>query len=405
MEGLLSLRSPGSRVHVRVVSPSLYRSHGSVTNVSIRRSVSGISMEKNSLRVSSFSPIRAQQEGLAMASSAVDGKDNNALRIKEWEIGMYQEEIASSQGIKIRRRKPRKAPSGYVGPFELRLQGEDESESPRDVLEEIIWYKDEEVSRMKEQTPFSELEKAMENAPPTRDFVGALRAAHARTRLPGLIAEVKKASPSRGILRENFDPVEIAQAYENGGAACLSVLTDEKFFKGGFENLEAIRTAGVKCPLLCKEFVVDPFQIYYARAKGADAVLLIAAVLTDLEITYMLKLCNRLGLAALVEVHDEREMGRALGIEGIELVGINNRNLGTFEVDISNTKKLLEGEHGRVIRERDMIVVGESGLFTPEDIAFVQEAGVRAVLVGESIVKQNDPKKGIAGLFGRDISR
>ncbi|WRX10065.1 SET domain - like 7 [Theobroma cacao] len=163
-----------------------------------------------------------------------------------------------------------------------------------------------------------------------RDFVGALKAAHSRTGLPGLIAEVKKGSPTRGILREDFYPVEIARAYEKGGAACLSVLTDEKYFKGSFENLEAIRSAGVKCPVLCKEFVIDAWQIYYARIKGADGIRLIAAVLPDLDIRYMVKICKMLGLAALVEVHDEREMDRVLGIEGIELIGINNRNLGKF---------------------------------------------------------------------------
>uniref|UniRef100_A0A6N2MPR1 indole-3-glycerol-phosphate synthase n=1 Tax=Salix viminalis TaxID=40686 RepID=A0A6N2MPR1_SALVM len=160
----------------------------------------------------------------------------------------------------------------------------------------------------------------------------------------------------------------------------------------------------MQCPLLCKEFVVEAWQIFYARVKGADAILLIAAVLPDLDIKYMTKICKMLGLTALVEVHDEREMDRVLAIEGVELIGINNRNLETFEVDISNTKRLLEGERGQLIRQKDIIVVGESGLFTPDDIAYVQEAGVKAVLVGESIVKQSDPGKGISGLFGKDIS-
>ncbi|KAJ4897534.1 hypothetical protein Rs2_24334 [Raphanus sativus] len=398
MEALVPVQSAGQRLPVRLVSPSLHRCIGSV---SIRRPVSGFAMDT---RISSKTPsqftIRAQQS-LGVASSSSSSSVENDLRIKEWEVDMYQNELAISQGIRIRRKPPSKAPLGYSGPFELRLHNAD---SPTNILEEITWYKDQEVSRMKEVNPLEALKKAVENAPPTRDFVGALRMAHQRTGFPALIAEVKKASPSRGILKENFDPVEIAQAYERGGAACLSVLTDQKYFKGGFENLEAIRSAGVKCPLLCKEFIVDPWQIYYARTKGADAVLLIAAILTDLEITYLLKLCKKLGLATLVEVHDEREMGRVLGIEGIELVGINNRSLETFKVDISNTKKLLEGEHGRQIREKDMIVVGESGLFTPDDIAYVQAAGVKAVLVGESIVKQNDPEKGIAGLFGKNIS-
>ncbi|XP_048126920.1 indole-3-glycerol phosphate synthase, chloroplastic-like isoform X2 [Rhodamnia argentea] len=315
---------------------------------------------------------------------------------------MYQDEVAASQGIRIRRRPPTGPPLHYVGPFEFRLQNE--GNTPRNKLEEIVWHKEKEVSQLKGKQPLVMLRKALQNAPPTRDFIGALKAAHERTGLPGLIAEVKKASPSRGVLREDFDPIEIAHAYEKGGAACLSVLTDEKYFQGSFDNLEAIRSAGIKCPLLCKEFIVDAWQIYYARVKGADAILLIAAVLPDLDIRYMIKICKMLGLAALVEVHDEREMDRILGIEGVELIGINNRNLETFEVDISNTQKLLLGERGQLIRQKDIIVVGESGLFTPDDIAYVQEAGVKAVLVGESLVKQSDPGKGIAGLFGKDIS-
>ncbi|KAK5819330.1 hypothetical protein F383_18769 [Gossypium arboreum] len=388
MEGLVSMKTaPGISFH-SIPSPNQR------PNFFLRRS----SMDLQHRRFH-FPSIRAQQSG-----TIFPGKEDeeDSLKLREWEVGMLQNEVAASQGIRIRRRPPSGPPLHYVGPFEFRLQNE--GNTPRNMLEEIVWHKDVEVSQMKEKKPLLSLKKVIENAPPTRDFVGSLKAAHLRTGLPGLIAEVKKASPSRGILRENFDPAEIARAYEKGGAACLSVLTDEKYFKGSFENLEAIRNAGVKCPLLCKEFVIDAWQIYYARIKGADAILLIAAVLPDLDIRYMIKICKMLGLAALVEVHDEREMDRVLGIEGIELIGINNRNLETFEVDISNTKKLLEGERGQMIRKKDIIVVGESGLFTPDDVAYVQEAGVKAVLVGESIVKQSDPGKGISGLFGKDIS-
>ncbi|KAK4479381.1 hypothetical protein RD792_014893 [Penstemon davidsonii] len=353
----------------------------------------------------SFPSIKAQQFDMKDGPAVVsDSKISNgdALKAKEWEVGMFQDELAASQGIRIRRRRPTGPPLYYVGPFEFHLQNE--GSTPRNILEEIVWQKDVEVSQMKEKEPLLVLKNILDNAPPVRDFVGALRQANKRTGFPGLIAEVKKASPSRGVLRENFDPVEIAKAYEKGGAACLSVLTDEKYFQGSFENLEAIRNSGVQCPLLCKEFVVDAWQIYYARTKGADAILLIAAVLPDLDIKYMVKICKSLGLAALIEVHDEKEMDRVLEIEGIELIGINNRDLGTFKVDIGNTKKLLEGERGRRIREKGIIVVGESGLFTPTDIAYVQEAGVKAVLVGESIVKQKDPTAGITQLFGKDIS-
>ncbi|KXG26508.1 hypothetical protein SORBI_3006G112600 [Sorghum bicolor] len=310
------------------------------------------------------------------------------------------EVVPGVDGIRIRRRPVTGPAVHYVGPFQFRL--ENEGNTPRNILEKIIWDKDVEVSQMKERRPLYMLKGPLEAAPPARDFVGALKASYDRTGLPALIAEVKKASPSRGVIRENFDPVQIAQAYEKNGAACLSVLTDEKYFQGSFNNLEAIRNAG--CPLLCKEFIVDAWQLYYARSKGADAVLLIAAVLPDRDIKYMLKICKILGMAALVEVHDEMEMDRVLGIDGVQLIGINNRNLETFEVDITNTKKLLEGERGQIIAQKDVIVVGESGLFTPDDISFVQNAGVKAVLVGESLIKQEDPGKAIAGLFGKDIS-
>ncbi|CAN8265735.1 unnamed protein product [Cochlearia groenlandica] len=370
-----------------------------------QRRLSTISLRRHT-RSSSCSPLRAQQsgvtEGSESVSSSLEGKVSDLKKINEQEVGKYQNEVVESQGIRIRRRPPTGPPLHYVGPFEFRLQNE--GNTPRNILEEIVWHKDKEVSQMKERRPLYTLKKALENVPPPRDFIGALKSAHLRTGLPGLIAEVKKASPSRGILREDFDPVEIALAYEKGGAACLSVLTDEKYFKGSYENLQAIREAGVKCPLLCKEFIVEAWQIYYGRSKGADAILLIASVLPDLDIKYMIKICKILGMATLVEVHDEREMDRVLAIEGVELIGINNRNLETFEVDIGITKKLLEGERGELIRQKDILVVGESGLFTPEDIAYVQEAGVKAVLVGESLIKQSDPGKAISTLFGRDIS-
>ncbi|TXG55570.1 hypothetical protein EZV62_020826 [Acer yangbiense] len=398
MEGLVSLKTtpPGISFHASPPSTT------TTTSTSARR----FSLVRRSLLASSMGTRRrngvSETKDESATVSPANGDVETALKAKEWEVGMFHNEVAATQGIRIRRRPPTGPPQHYVGPFEFRIQSE--GNTPRNILEEIIWHKDVEVAQLKERRPLFRLKNALDSAPPTKDFVGALRAAYQQTGLPGLIAEVKKASPSRGILREDFDPVEIAQAYEKGGAACLSVLTDEKYFKGSFENLEAIRNAGVKCPLLCKEFIVDAWQIYYARTKGADAILLIAAVLPDLDIKYMIKICKMLGLATLVEVHNEREMDRVLGIEGVELIGINNRSLETFEVDISNTKKLLEGERGQKIREKDIIVVGESGLFTPDDIAYVQEAGVKAVLVGESIVKQSDPGKGIAGLFGKDIS-
>ncbi|PIA25517.1 hypothetical protein AQUCO_11200024v1 [Aquilegia coerulea] len=346
------------------------------TNFIVRKS---ISMEGNGKNNLSLRCIRAQQSDSSDEAAVIMSEVNDpevVLKVKEWEVGKFQDEIAERDGIRIRRRPPTGPPQHYVGPFEFRLQNE--GNTPRNILEEIIWHKHVEVTQLKERRPLHTLKKAAESMS-GRDFIGALKASYLRTGLPALIAEVKKASPSRGVLKENFDPVQIAQAYEKAGAACLSVLTDKKYFQGSFENLEAIRKAGVKCPLLCKEFIIDAWQIYYARSKGADAILLIAAVLPDLDIKYMTKICKLLGLATLVEVHDEREMDRVLAIDGIELIGINNRNLETFKVDMSNTKRLLEGKRGEIIRQKDIIVVGESGMFTPDDIAYVQAAGVKAV--------------------------
>ncbi|PKU61565.1 Indole-3-glycerol phosphate synthase, chloroplastic [Dendrobium catenatum] len=295
----------------------------------------------------------SEKESPAEAARKLLSKDfiANFVEVREWESGKSLDTILENQGIRIRRRPPNGPPAHSVGPFEFRL--ESEGNTPRNILEKIIWNKDVEVAQLRERKPLSMINKDIKNAPPVRDFLGALKASYQRTGMPALIAEVKKASPSSGVLREDFDP-------------------------GSFENLEAIRRAGVKCPLLCKEFIIDAWQIYYARSKGADAVLLIAAVLPNIDIKYMSIICQKLGMAALVEVHNEREIDRVLGITGIELIGINNRDLETFVVDISNTKKLLEGERGEVIRQKGITVVGESGLFTPEDIAFVQNAGAHA---------------------------
>ncbi|KAF6134870.1 hypothetical protein GIB67_002271 [Kingdonia uniflora] len=228
-----------------------------------------------------------------------DGDSRAELKIKEWEVGMFQDELAGSQSIRIRRRPPTGPPLHYVGPFEFRLQNKGNT---RNILEEILWNKDEEISQLKDGKPIYKLKKELEYASPVKDFIGALKASYACTGLPALISEVKKSSPSREVLRKDFDLVQVVQAYEEGGAACLSVLTDTKYFQGSFENMEAINRAGVKCPLLCKEFIIDAWQIYYARTKGADAVLLIAAVLPDLDIEYMIEICKSLGMATLVEV-------------------------------------------------------------------------------------------------------
>ncbi|KAL6600324.1 hypothetical protein ACP70R_045124 [Stipagrostis hirtigluma subsp. patula] len=317
----------------------------------------------------------------------------NATEVIQWESGMSINAIAAAQGIRIRRRCQSRYPSEGTGA---------DRAVPRNILEQIIWDKEVEVSQKRAKKPLQKAVESAQSAPPARDFVGALAAARFRNGVPALIAEVKKASPSRGVLREHFNPVEIADAYEKNGAACLSILTDEKHFQGSFENLETVRNSGVKCPLLCKEFVIDIWQIYHARSKGADAILLIAAVLPDIDIKYMLRICKNLGMTALIEVHDERELDRVLKIDGVQLIGINNRSLETFEVDTANTKILLE-KRGAIIKKKGILVVSESGLFTPDDVAYVQDAGVSAVLVGESLVTQEDPGQAITGLFGKQL--
>ncbi|KAL6863811.1 hypothetical protein ACP4OV_016714 [Aristida adscensionis] len=317
----------------------------------------------------------------------------NSLEVIQWESGKSMNSIAAAQGIRIRRRCQPRYPSEGTGADRV---------IPRNILEQIIWDKEVDVSQKKAKKPLHKVKDSAQHAPPPRDFIGALAAARLRNAAPALIAEVKKASPSRGLLRDHFNPVEIANAYEMNGAACLSILTDEKHFQGSFENLETVRNSGVKCPILCKEFVIDSWQIYYARSKGADAILLIAAVLPDIDIKYMLGVCKNLGMTALLEVHDERELDRVLKIDGVQLIGINNRSLETFHVDTANTKMLLE-KRGDIIRKKGILVVSESGLFTPDDVAYVQNAGVSAVLVGESLLTQENPGEAIVGLFGKEL--
>ncbi|CAL4939926.1 unnamed protein product [Urochloa decumbens] len=318
----------------------------------------------------------------------------NSEEVFQWESGKSMNAIAAAQGIRVRRRCRPRYPSEGIGA---------DRAVPRNILEQIVWDKEVEVAQRKARAPLQRVKQSAERAPPPRDFAGALGVACRRNGgVPALIAEVKKASPTKGLLREHFDPVEIAHAYERNGAACLSILTDEKHFLGSFEDLEAVRNSGVNCPLLCKDFVIDVWQIYYARSKGADAVLLIAAVLPDLDIKYMLRVCTSIGMTALVEVHNESELDRVLKIDGVQLIGINNRSLETFEVDTANTNMLLE-KHGDIIRKKQMQVVSESGLFTPDNVAYVQNAGVSAVLVGESLVTQEDPGRAIAGLFGKEL--
>ncbi|MFN9934415.1 MAG: indole-3-glycerol phosphate synthase TrpC [Cyanobacteriota bacterium] len=268
-------------------------------------------------------------------------------------------------------------------------------EKPRHILEEIVWAKDREVAAARERVSLQQLQRQVADLPPTRDFTAALKAS---CRKPAVIAEVKKASPSKGVIRADFDPIAIARGYAAGGASCLSVLTDKAFFQGGFEVLVQVREA-VDLPLLCKDFILSPYQLYQARAAGADAALLIAAILTDSDLAYLLKVARSLALAVLVEVHDAAEMERVLALEGVDLIGINNRDLSSFTVDLATTEQLMQ-RFGPAVRERGALLVSESGLFTREDLDRVVEAGADAVLVGEALMRQSDVTAALETLIG-----
>ena len=295
--------------------------------------------------------------------------------------------------MQIRRRPPNRT----IALESMRYQVVVPGAEPNNILEEIVWHKEDEVNRLREKLPLADLQQQALLAPPSRDFVGALRQS---TILPALIAEVKKASPSKGVIRADFDPVEIAKSYQKGGAACLSVLTDQKFFQGSFSYLAQIR-AVVDLPLLCKDFILYPYQMYLARVRGADAVLLIAAILTDQDLQYFIKIAKALKMAALIEVHTVDELDRVLAIDGVALVGINNRNLADFSVDLQNTCSILAAR-GQQLQERDILVVSESGLHQATDLDLVAKAGAKAVLVGESLIKQPELENAIAQLFGNN---
>jgi indole-3-glycerol phosphate synthase len=301
--------------------------------------------------------------------------------------------------MQIRRRPPN--PSVRVAHLEYGIPHEEEA--PRHILEQIVWEKDRETAQARERVSLDSLKQQVLELPPPRDFVAALRAC---CRRPAVIAEIKKASPSKGVIREHFDPEAIARAYGAGGASCLSVLTDRPFFQGGFDVLVAVRQV-VELPLLCKDFILSPYQLYQARVAGADAALLIAAILSDQDLTYLLRVAHGLGLAVLIEVHDSEELERVLALPvwttpaqaATTLIGINNRDLTTFETDLATTEQLT-ASHGDRLRRCGALLVSESGLFNRSDLDRVQQAGADAVLVGEALMRQDDVTAALETLIG-----
>lgn len=256
------------------------------------------------------------------------------------------------------------------------------------ILDDIVKVKRREVAERKKTTPLSALEAAAEAMPPTRDFRRALAGGEC-----AIIAEVKRRSPSRGVIREDFDPVRIAREYEKYGAAAVSVLTDETFFGGSAADLTAVKSA-IRLPLLRKEFIIDPWQIHESRAIGADALLLIAAILGGNQLREYRDLAASLGLASLVEVHDRRELEAALGA-GAEIIGINNRDLRTFTTDIGTSLALAP------VVPTDRIVISESGFGSRKEIGILLQAGVRAFLIGEALVAAPDRRAKFEELLGR----
>jgi indole-3-glycerol phosphate synthase len=259
------------------------------------------------------------------------------------------------------------------------------------ILQEIIAAKRIEVEQRRALVPEKELEQVVPSAPPVRDFFAALT----RSDSTSLIAEVKKASPSAGVIREDFDPVQIARAYQRGGASCISVLTDEDFFQGKLQFLTIVRAA-VALPILRKDFIVDRYQLVEARVAGADAVLLIAECLDDCRLQSLHQATLELGMVPLVELHQPNQVTRVLK-SGAKLIGINNRDLSTFETDIEHTLQLRSQIPG------DCVVVSESGICSHQDVVRLGAANIDAVLVGEHLMRQPDIEVATAELLGNPV--
>lgn len=259
-----------------------------------------------------------------------------------------------------------------------------------DILNKILETKKTEIAAAQANTPLAAMQALANSQPKPRDFVGAIRSKISAGKA-AVIAEIKKASPSKGVIRADFEPAEIATSYGQGGAACLSVLTDEQYFQGCADYLKQARAA-CNLPVLRKDFMIDPYQVYEARAMGADCILLIAAALTLPQMQELESIAHSLGMAVLVEVHNGEELAQAIQLK-TPLLGINNRNLRTFEVTLDTTLGLLDKISA------DKIVVTESGIFTAEDVALMRKNNVHTFLVGEAFMRQDDPGAELKKVF------
>ena len=260
-----------------------------------------------------------------------------------------------------------------------------------DILKKIVARKEQEIAEARQRVSLEALRERLEDKSPPRGFVASLKK-NIEAGRAGVIAEIKKASPSKGVLREDFRPADIARSYAEHGAACLSVLTDVDFFQGSPEYLKQARAA-CELPVIRKDFIIDPYQVYEARAMEADCILLIVACLDDEQLASLNGLAMELGMDVLIEVHDEAELARALAVDN-PMVGINNRNLRTFDVSLATTLNMLD----QIPDNR--LVITESGILQPEDVDLMRQHGVNGFLVGEAFMRADDPGARLAELFG-----
>jgi indole-3-glycerol phosphate synthase len=247
---------------------------------------------------------------------------------------------------------------------------------------------------MQQDMSWASLQRQLTAAPTVRDFFTALQQSIYK---PSLIAEVRKTSLYQKVIRPDFEPVAIAQAYKRGGASCLSVVTDQKFFQGGFDHLRAIRYR-VALPLLCKDFIIDPCQIYLARSAGADAILLIAAILTDKELQNFLRVIHYLGMNAIIQVSNLTDLDRVLELEDVRIVSINNQSLSDIDININITQQLLTARRSQ-LQKLGILVTSESGIETPDDLSLLADAGVQTVIMGESLLKESDLEVAVRNLL------
>lgn len=266
------------------------------------------------------------------------------------------------------------------------------------IIREIIWHKKLEITQIQQEMSLASLQRQLTAAPSVRDFFTALQQ---NIYKPSLIAEVKRIFSSENILSSDFDALSIAKSYERTGAACISVVTDQKFFHGGFDQLRIVRHK-VTLPILCKDFVLDPCQIYLARAAGADAILLIAAILTDQQINNFLRVIHYLGMNAVIEVHNLMELDRVLRLEDVRIIAINNRRLEDLTVNINTTLELMAVRKSH-LHNLGILVVSESGIETSEDLSLMANVGVNGVLIGDCLLREENLEDAVKELLKSQV--